>query len=160
MPTPIVYAGQVLRASTINDLIDPHIQAAASFVVPSGAGTYTACVFGSVLSGNEAGMWSAAQPTRLVAPVAGVYMVHGGIAWPNALSTADARAEIRPNGTGVAASGTRVGTQRGSAGNMQVTASGTIVMAAGEYIELFLNTQSGSAITATVTLGITRVSTT
>ncbi|MFC8491774.1 hypothetical protein ACFUJU_13425 [Streptomyces sp. NPDC057235] len=159
MPTPIVYAGQILRAGTINDLIDPHVQAQASFVVPSG-GSYTACIFSGTLSGNEASMWSASQPTRLVAPVAGVYMVHGGITWPGTLGAADARGEIRLNGTGSAAAGTRMGTQRGSTGAMQVTASGTIVMGAGEYLELFLNTASGSAITATVTLGITRVSTT
>ncbi|MFB7029679.1 MULTISPECIES: hypothetical protein [unclassified Streptomyces] len=160
MPTPIVYAGQALRASIINDLIDPHVQAFSSFVVPAGAGTYTPVVFTGTLSGNEASMWSAVSPTRLVAPVAGVYMVHGGIAWPNALGTADARGEIRPNSTGLASAGTRVGTQRGSAGNMQVTVSGTLVLAANEYVELFLNTQSASPITATVSLGITRVSTT
>ncbi|MES9804915.1 hypothetical protein [Streptomyces cinereoruber] len=160
MPTPIVYAGQVLRAATINDLVDPHVQAGSSFVVPAGSSLYSACAFTSVLSGNEASMWSASAPTRLVAPVAGVYSVHGGITWPGTLGAADARGEIRANGASTPAPGTRIGTQRGSTGNMQVAASGALVLAAGEYIELYLNTQSASPVTATVSLGMTRVSTT
>ncbi|MFF0426916.1 hypothetical protein ACFYUJ_21190 [Streptomyces sp. NPDC004520] len=161
MPDPIVQPGQTVRAGPINTLVQPHVQAlATAFAVPSGAGTYTACAFASTLSGNHTGMWTAGQPTRLIAPAAGVYLIHGGITWPGALGTADARGEIRIGGASTPAPGTRVGSQRGSAGNMQVTASGSVQLAAGGYIELYLNTQSASAITAVVTLGITRISAT
>ncbi|MFD4320103.1 hypothetical protein [Streptomyces sp. NPDC058548] len=161
MPDPIVYAGQTAKAGPINALVQPHVQAVvASFNVPSGASTYTPVAYTSTLSGNTSSMWGAGQPTRLIAPTAGVYLIHGGVTWPGALSTADARGEIRANGSGSPSPGTRVGSQRGSAGNMQVTASGTVTLAAGGYIELYLNTQSGSTIPAAVTLGITRVSAT
>ncbi|MFC8267822.1 hypothetical protein ACFUIZ_19125 [Streptomyces cinereoruber] len=159
MPDPIVFAGQTIKASTINDLVSPHVQMhVGAMSVPSGASTYTSTVFTTQLSGNTIGMWSAGAPTRLVAPTAGIYLVHGGITWPASLGAADARGEIRANGSAFPAPGTRVGTQRGSNGNQQVAMSGTLVLAAGEYIEIFLNTQSGSAVTATVSLGMTRVS--
>ncbi|GGR38011.1 hypothetical protein GCM10010497_46150 [Streptomyces cinereoruber] len=161
MPDPIAYPGQTIPAAHINSLVQPHVQALVSaFTVPTGSSTYTPVAFTGTLSGNHSGMWAPAQATRLVAPTAGVYLIHGGITWPGSLSTADARGEIRANGAGTPALGTRVGTQRGSAGNMQVTATGVVTLAAGGYIELHLNTQSGSNISAVVTLGITRISAT
>ncbi|MFJ3537064.1 hypothetical protein ACIPQA_16525 [Streptomyces sp. NPDC090109] len=159
MPDPIVYSGQTVKAATINDLVAPHVQVSVgAFAVPTGASTYTAVVFNTQLSGNTLSMWGAGAPTRLVAPTAGIYLVHGGITWPASLGAADARGEVRANGSASPSPGIRVGTQRGSAGNMQVAAVGTVVLAAGGYIELYLNTQSGSVITSTATLGITRVS--
>ncbi|MFH9728300.1 hypothetical protein ACH4M4_35880 [Streptomyces sp. NPDC017254] len=161
MVAPIVQPGQTITADPINGLVQPHVQAVAgAATVPSGASTYTAVTFTSTISGNTSSMWAAGQPTRLIAPAAGVYLIHGGVTWPGALSTADARGEIRANGSASPATGTRVGSQRGSAGNMQVAATGTVVLAAGGYIELYLNTQSGSSISAVVTLGITRISAT
>lgn len=161
MVAPIVQPGQTIYSDPINGLVAPHVQATVgSFSVPAGASTYTAVVFTSTLSSNTASMWNSGAGSRLVAPTAGVYLVHGGVIWPAALSTSDARGEIRANGSASPAPGTRVGTQRGSAGNMQVTASGIVVLAAGEYIQIYLNTQNASAIAAAVTLGITRVSAT
>ncbi|MFF5790258.1 hypothetical protein ACFY8P_35460 [Streptomyces sp. NPDC012693] len=161
MPDPVVYAGQAIREGPINAMVAPHVQAqVGSFSVPTGASTYTAAAFTTTLSGNHASMWSLAQPTRLIAPSAGVYLVHGGVIWPAALGAVDARGEIRVSGASTPAPGTRVGTQRGSGGNMQVTAVGTVTLVAGGYVEIYLNTQSGSNIAAGVTLGITRISTT
>lgn len=161
MVAPIVQPGQTVLAEPINALVQPHVQVlAGAFSVPAGASTYTACAFTSALSSNTASMWTAGAATRLIAPTAGVYLIHGGITWPAALSTSDARGEIRANGSASPSTGTRVGTQRGSSGNMQVTATGTVTLAAGGYIELYLNTQNASAISATVTLGITRISAT
>ncbi|WP_435969301.1 hypothetical protein [Streptomyces sp. Qhu_M48] len=161
MVAPIVQPGQTIYSDPINALVQPHVQASVgSFNVPSGGSTYTAVAFTSTLSGNTASMWSVSQPTRLIAPTAGVYLIHGGVIWAAALGAADARGEIRANGSGTPAPGTRVSTQRGSTGNMQATATGTVTLAAGGYIELYLNTQSGSTIAATTTLGITRISAT
>lgn len=161
MVAPIVQPGQTVYSDPINALVQPHVQVSVgSFSVPSGASTYTPVAFSSTISGNTASMWSVSQPTRLIAPTAGVYLVHGGMIWAAALGAADARGEIRANGSGSPSSGTRVGTQRGSAGNMQQTATGIVVLAAGGYIELYLNTQSGSAIASTTTLGMTRISAT
>ncbi|MFE9737347.1 hypothetical protein [Streptomyces sp. NPDC006477] len=161
MVASIVQPGQTLLADPINALVQPHVQAnVGSFSVPAGASTYTAVIFTATLSSNTASMWTAGQPTRLIAPTAGVYLVHGGIIWPAALSTSDARGEIRANGSASPSAGTRVSTQRGSAGNMQAAASGIVVLAAGGYIEIYLNHQNASAIAAAVTLGITRISAT
>ncbi|MEU2119994.1 hypothetical protein ABZ567_31155 [Streptomyces sp. NPDC016459] len=161
MPDPIVYAGQGIRADPINALVQPHVQAhVGSFNVPTGSSTYTPAAFTTTLSSNTASMWGAGAPTRLIAPTTGVYLVHGGIIWPAALGAVDARGEIRINGSASPAPGTRVGTQRGSSGNMQVVAGGVVILNANQYIELYLNTQSGSNIAAGVTLGITRISAT
>ncbi|MFB7031704.1 MULTISPECIES: hypothetical protein [unclassified Streptomyces] len=159
-PTPVAYPGQNVKAEDLNGLVQPHVQATVgSFVVPTGAALYTAVAFTGTLTGNHSGMWVPAQSTRLVAPSAGVYLVHGGATWPGALNTADARGEIRIGGGGVAP-GTRVSTQRGSSGGMQSVATGTVALPAGGYIEIFFNTQSGSNITISATLGITRISAT
>ncbi|MBB4987501.1 hypothetical protein [Streptomyces nymphaeiformis] len=161
MPDPIVLSGQIITPDIINGLVQPHVQVVAgAFAVPAGASTYTPVAWASTLSGNHAPMWSLAQPTRLIAPSAGVYLIHGGVTWPGALGTSDARGEIRANGSASPSLGTRVGSQRGSAGNMQAAASGTVTLTAGGYVELYLNTQAATAITATVTLGITRISAT
>ncbi|MFD8640853.1 hypothetical protein ACFV14_11145 [Streptomyces zaomyceticus] len=161
MVAPIVQPGQTIYSDPINALVQPHVQAnVGSFSVPAGASTYTAVVFSSTISGNTASMWASGQATRLVAPTNGVYLVHGGVIWPAALATSDARGELRISGAGTPAPGTRVGTQRGSAGNMQAAASGATFLTAGQYLELYLNTQNASAIAAAVTLGITRISAT
>lgn len=161
MPDPIVQPGQTIDADDINSLVQPHVQATVgTFSIPTGASTYTPVSFTSTLSSNTASMWTVGQPTRLVAPSAGVYIVHGGVTWTATLATSDGRGEIRANGSASASAGTRVGTQRGSTGNMQSTLSGTVALAAGGYIELYLNTASGSSVPVGVTLGMTRVSAT
>lgn len=159
MPDPVVQPGQTITADAINSLVAPHVQVYnPSFSIPNGSSTYTACSFSSALSSNTASMWAIGQPTRLIAPTAGVYLLHGGLIWTGALGTADGRGEIRPNGLSTPATGARVGTQRGSGGNMQSTVSGSVVLAAGGYIELYLNTQAAVSVAVAATLGITRVS--
>ncbi|MFG2899520.1 hypothetical protein ACGFZH_20865 [Streptomyces zaomyceticus] len=159
MPDPVVLPGQTIKADAINSLVAPHVQVYnPTFSIPNGAGTYTACSFSSALSSNHASMWAIGQPTRLIAPTAGIYLLHGGLIWTGALSTFDGRGEIRANGSATPASGARVGTQRGSAGNMQSTISGTVTLAANGYIELYLNTQAAVAVAVASTLGITRIS--
>lgn len=161
MPDPIVQPGQTVRAGPINALVQPHVQAyVANFTLPVGASTYTAVSYTTTLSSNTPSMWNSGQPTRLVAPSAGVYLIHGGVTWTGSLGTADGRGEIRANGASGPSLGTRVGTQRGSNGNMQSTVSGIVVLAANGYIELYLNHGAAGSVSVTVTLGITRVSAT
>lgn len=159
MPDPVVFAGETVEADDINNLVAPHVHChVGSFSVPSGASTYTPVAYTSTLSSNTSSMWNVGQPTRLVAPTAGVYLLHGGMLWPGTLSTFDGRGEVRANGVSTPTPGSRVGTQRGSSGNMQSTISGIVVLAAGGYIELYLNTQAGVAVAPAVTFGMTRVS--
>ncbi|MYV64432.1 hypothetical protein GT043_00305 [Streptomyces sp. SID2131] len=159
MPDPVVLPGQTIKAEAINGLVAPHVQVYnPTFSIPNGTGTYTACSFSSTLSSNTPSMWASGQPTRLVAPTAGVYLLHGGLIWTAALGSTDGRGEIRANGVAAPTSGSRVGTQRGSAGNMQSTISGVVTLAAGAYIELFLNTQAAVSVAVAATLGMTRIS--
>lgn len=160
MPDPIVYPGQTIKTDAINGLVQPHVQVTSSFSVPGGTTGYAAATFTTVLSSNTPSMWSTGQATRLIAPTAGVYLLHGGLIWTGALGTADGRGEIRANGSGVPAPGSRVGTQRGSTGNMQSTISGTVTLAANGYIEIYLNTTAPGAVAVGTTLGITRISAT
>ncbi|MFD0353520.1 hypothetical protein ACFVHW_07185 [Streptomyces sp. NPDC127110] len=131
----------------------------SSFAIPSHASNYTAVQFSSIASSNDTSMWSGGNPTRLVAPRAGTYLVHGGISWPSGLGTNDARSEFRYNGTGTTISTARVGTQTESSGNCQSTASGVIVFTtASHYVEWYCNQNSGASLNVGVTLGMTCIS--
>lgn len=129
------------------------------FNLASNVSTYSAISYTSTLSSNRSGMWAAGQPTRLVAPLPGTYVVDGVILWPGSLGSADARADFRLNGSGVASNTARFSTTRGSGGNSAAVASGRLVFtAAGQYAEVFANQNSGASCTLTVEVGMTRVS--
>lgn len=160
MPNTVWFAGQRITADALNDLFPSSVQVVApSFSQPSHASNYTVFTWASVSSATSASMWSAGTPTRLIAPTAGTYIVHGGITWPGGLSTQDARGEFRLNGSGVASTTARMATQRGSVGACQSVCSGVVVFTAAEqYVELFLNQNSGGSLSLSATLGMTRVS--
>ncbi len=153
-------AGQRITAGALNDLIPPSVQAVnSSFSLASAASAYTAAAYTGEASINVASMWTIGQPTRLVGPTAGTYQVHGFVVWPGALGTADGRGEFRVNGSATAAPTARLGVERGSTGNAASVASGTVVFtAAGQYVELYLNQNSGATTSLIVSMGITRVS--
>lgn len=153
-------AGQTIRASYLNDMWPSSVQATtASFAVPNHASNYTAVSWSAAAPIYPATMWVIGAPTRLVAPTAGTYVVHGGATWPGTLSTADARGEIRLNGSGTAATTAKVQTQRGSTGAQQSTISGVLIFtAAAQYAELVFNQNSGVSVSIAATFGMTRVS--
>lgn len=175
MPAPVVtprtwVVGEVVTAAYMNAEIRDQFTGmvgilcatqllAPSFSLPSHASNYTAVTWASIASSNDTSMWSSGQATRLVAPRAGTYILHGGITWPGTLGSADGRAELRVNGGGTAITTAKCGTQRGSAGNMQSTISGVAVFtAAGQYIEIHANQNSGSAVSLAATFGMTCIS--
>ncbi|WP_329114428.1 hypothetical protein [Streptomyces sp. NBC_01353] len=132
---------------------------ATAFSLPSHASNYTAISWASIASSNDTSMWSSGAATRLVAPRAGTYILHGGITWPGTLGANDARTELRINGGGSTITTAKAGTQRGSTGNMQSTISGVAVFtAASQYIELVCNQNSGGSISLAATFGMTCVS--
>ncbi|MEU9415151.1 hypothetical protein [Streptomyces sp. NPDC048272] len=133
----------------------------ATVSLASSAGTYFALSFtsGGLAMSNRTGMYSSGQPTRLVMPLAGTYVLDGYIIWPGTLSTAEGRGELRLNGSGTAATTARVNITKGSVGNAPAAISGRVIATApGQYLELFGNQASGSSVSLTVALGITRVS--
>ncbi|MFI9005108.1 hypothetical protein [Streptomyces sp. NPDC053541] len=160
MPQTSWAAGQRITAGGLNDLIPPSIQLVQpSTSIPVGANTYTPVPFASVAQTNTPSMWSAGQPTRLVAPYAGTFLLHGFIGWPGTLGTADARGEFRTNGSATPIATAKCGTQRGSTGNMASTLSGVVIFtAAAQYVELYLNHAAAGAVAISATLGMTRVS--
>jgi hypothetical protein len=153
-------AGQTITAAALNDMFPSSVQVVtASFAVPSHASNYTAVTWTSAAPAYPASMWVAGTPTRLIAPTAGTFLVHGGATWPGGLSTADARGEIRLTGSGTASTTARVQTQRGSNGGIASVLSGVVIFtAAGQYAELFFNQNSGGSLNITATFGMTRVS--
>ncbi|OLZ72578.1 hypothetical protein AVW11_04080 [Streptomyces amritsarensis] len=131
----------------------------SSFSLGSHASNYTALSYSAISSSNNTSMWNISNPTRLVAPRAGTYIVHGGISWPSGLSTNDARAEWRLNGSGSATATARVTTQVESSGNCQAVASGVLIFtAASQYAEVHANQNSGGSLSLNVTMGMTCVS--
>jgi hypothetical protein len=140
-------SSRLLRSSTTAAQLTSH------------AGTYFALSFtgGGLAMSNRANMWSSGQPTRLVLPLAGTYVVDGYIQYPGALGAQDARGEVRVNGTSSTLA--RVATCRGSSGSTSVTIGGRVIAtAANQYVELFCNQNSGSTIPLVCQVGVTRVS--
>lgn len=153
-------AGQKLTAAALNAALPIHIGVtASSFSLASNASTYFAVSFNAQSASNTTGMWSSGTPTKIFAPTAGTYSVGGFVVWPGGLSTTDGRGTFRLNGSGVDVTTAKVATQRGSTGNQTAVASGTVIMQAGDYVEMYLNQNSGSALSLIVALNISRLST-
>ncbi|MFE5771449.1 hypothetical protein ACFQ7O_24150 [Streptomyces sp. NPDC056485] len=126
----------------------------------SSASNYFALAFSGLAMSNRSGMWAAPNPSRIVLPLAGTYVVDGFIVWTGSLGALDGRAEFRVNGSGTASPTARVSVARGSSGNAPAVASGRVIATApGQYLEMFANQNTGSTITSLiVSLGVTRVS--
>lgn len=130
----------------------------SSFSLPSQPSLYTAVTFTSQVSSNRSGMWSSGSPTRIVLPTPGTYAVQGVVNWSIDLGTSTGRAEFRLNGVTQAAA--RYSVTDGSNGNHVATASGWVIAsAAGDYVEVFANQSTGSAVPIAVYAGVHRIST-
>lgn len=160
MPNTSWLAGQRITASGLNDLIPLSTQLyVASQSISSHASNYTAVSFTDVLSSNDSDMWSVSNPTRLVAPHAGTYQLHGILTWPSGLSSSDGRGEFRVSGSGTAITSAKVSTVRGSSGNCIGAVSGVVVFTAdSQYVEMYVNQNSGGSLNITCSLGMSRVS--
>lgn len=153
-----ILAGSRILASDLQPA--PSVQVFTNvYSLASSAGTYSAVNFASVQYAGDLTMWSVANPSRLVAPTAGTYLVHGYVVWPGTLSASDGRTEFRLNGSGTQAPGARGSMARGSSGSAAAVLSGTLTFtAAAQYAELYLNQNSGSACSMIVGWGMTRIS--
>ncbi|WP_328313077.1 hypothetical protein OG432_24360 [Streptomyces sp. NBC_00442] len=130
-----------------------------SVTLTTSPSAYTALNLGAQISANQPGMWSAGQPTRLVATTPGTYAVMGAIVWPGLLGSADGRAEVRLNGSGVGSNTARFSIARGSNGNAAASASGTVIFtAAGQYLEVCANQNSGGSLNVAIGVGMNRIS--
>ncbi|WP_331445873.1 hypothetical protein [Streptomyces xanthochromogenes] len=138
----------------------PQVQAYnGSVALTSSPTVYTALNLGAQISANQPGMWSSGQPTRLVATTPGTYAVTGAIIWPSLLGSVDGRAEVRLNGSGTGSNTARFSIARGSSGNSAAAASGTVIFtAAGQYLEVYANQNSGGSLNVAIGVGMNRIS--
>ncbi|WP_329422967.1 hypothetical protein [Streptomyces sp. NBC_01268] len=105
------------------------------------ANTYTAIQWSQATARTDTVMWSAAQPSRLVAPVAGQYIFYAQQTWPSGATLARTRARVN----GDENNAIQMSYQPSSSGG-QGTADGLpLVLAAGDYVEMTIF--SGAALT-------------
>ncbi len=90
------------------------------------------------------GMWAGGSPTRLTAPIAGVYHVTGGWCWVFSTVLGRRYAQLRSNGTDRFARDERAGDGFGTSVCHNLSAD--VLLAAGGYVELVVYQEStGSA---------------
>ncbi|RSS59582.1 hypothetical protein [Streptomyces sp. WAC01280] len=96
------------------------------------ASTYTAIVWNSAPARTDTVMWSAAQATRLVAPVSGLYVAYTSQLWPNGASQARSRIRINGDNNNVR----QMGYMASSTGAQGTSDAIPLILAAGDYIEM------------------------
>ena len=110
------------------------------------ANTYTSIQWSSAPARTDAVMWSAAQPTRLVAPVSGLYVAYTSQTWPGGANAC--RTRIRINGD--ENNNTQMSYLASSSGGQGDSAALPMILAAGDYIEMQVwNTVALTGIPAT-----------
>lgn len=153
-------AGQRVTAQDLDDALPIQVGVTTtSFSLTSNVSTYYPVSFTAQSSSNTTGMWSVSDPTKLYLPTDGTYTVQGYTNWPATLGSNDGRGQFLLNGTGSPIVTAKCDTVAGSTGNITGAITGWVVGHAGDYIQLVMNQNSGSACTLTVALVMTRVST-
>lgn len=105
---------------------------------------WTATNFDSSIRDNYSGHSNSVNPSRYTCQVPGVYSVKGGGGWATSASGSGRGASIYKNGAIYTDGGSAV---VGNSGVAHVTPAGTdVVLAAGDYIELFVWQNSGGSL--------------
>lgn len=140
---------EVLNAANIARLVNPPmVNLSGTPSLASNASTYFALPLSSAQSTSGAIGWSSSSnPSRVTITVPGTYVILGTIIWPSNLAAAIGRARIQINGSTV--TNTYFSTVNGSSGNFAGTCSGSEVLNAGDYLEVYANQNSGSTFTIT-----------
>ncbi|MFE1071003.1 hypothetical protein ACFW5W_07205 [Streptomyces sp. NPDC058783] len=94
--------------------------------------SYVNVVWSQADAMSTSGMWSSGSPTRLVAPVAGLYAVYAHQTWPG--GTTAGRVRLQVNGTG----DYQMSYMSSSGGGQGYAAARMFVLAAGDYVEMAL----------------------
>ena len=94
-PNPTIAAGAVGTAK-LGALPGARVRNSPVQTIHTGVATYTPLTF-NVVDTNVGSVYSASQPTRLTAPVAGTYMVTAGISWGNASGAGQRVLALRVN---------------------------------------------------------------
>lgn len=102
--------------------------------------------------------WSTGAATRMIAPVAGYYLVQAAVTWASATDATTREIRIRLNAAGVAGAGTSVAlmsTPAIATAGVSTTqrCSAVIYMAAGDYVEAFGLQNSAGSLNASMAVG-------
>lgn len=97
---------------------------------------YTTVVWDGTDAATDAAMWSPSAPTRLVAPVTGLYIAYAHQIWPSGAT--GARVRILINGTG----DLQVSYVANSSGGQGHAAARPLVLRANDYIEMSIYTDT------------------
>lgn len=115
----------------------------SAFAIPNN--TATAVQFTGTRFMAPSSMWSIANATRVVAPVAGVYQVSAMLAWASNV-TGVRRLHLLHNGTTTIAGDSRGST---TADTLQQTSTTVYRFAANDYVEVFAFQTSGGSLNLT-----------
>ncbi|MGI8425553.1 MAG: hypothetical protein ACR2M4_02950 [Actinomycetota bacterium] len=148
-PPPTAVAGQTLKAVDWNLKVRDNISAAAkpprarvrrttNQSIPNNASTVLSFDTADYVSDN---IWLVGSPTRLVAPVTGIYSVKGGAQF--AVNLTGARLLFITKGVTTIATNHSVGNASWYVGG---TVESEINLTAGEYVELLAYQASGAAL--------------
>jgi len=134
------------NGTTWRDVVERHVltvEKADAFNLNSNILAYTAIVWTLASTQTDASMWTVGQAGRLVAPVAGAYLVCAGYTWPaGALET---RLKVRKNGSGGAEWQAQYMATNTGAGTTETAR--VVRLAAGDYLEIMLYHNTGSTLT-------------
>ncbi|MFD4371491.1 hypothetical protein ACFWPY_07855 [Streptomyces sp. NPDC058527] len=115
-----------------------YVTAVKTGVYSLSGGVYTPIVWNSAPVRTDSVMWSAAQSTRLVAPVAGLYVVYTSQMWPSGAQQARTRVRINGDNNNVR----HMSYMPSSSGAQGSSDAVALVLAAGDFVEMEVYTSA------------------
>ncbi|AFU62158.1 hypothetical protein SV1_18 [Streptomyces phage SV1] len=109
-----------------------HVQVMKTGTYALSANTYTSIQWSTAPTRTDTVMWSAAQPSRLVAPVSGLYIAYTSQTWPGGANSCRTRLKINNDENNVV----QMSYIAASSGGQGDSGSLPLVMAAGDYVEM------------------------
>jgi hypothetical protein len=117
------------------------------------AGTRTVCTYDTLTAGGDGTCWTPQLPTRLVAPIDGLYRIDATLVWPQATNRFGGIAFRKTTKAGVVGGWLRgASTGLNATFYLELSRSKLIPLAAGDYVEVFgeLDQNATTAITPIV----------
>lgn len=129
------HGGRLMRWSGPDQMWRPVIERHYASTVKAdaynlAAATYTRISWTGTDAMSTVGMWSAGAPSRLAAPVGGLYVVYVHQTWPNGASQARTRVQVNATGD------IQLSYMPSSSGGQGAGAARPLVLAAGDYVEM------------------------
>jgi hypothetical protein len=133
-------ANQAVNADKIATLPSARVYSSSAFSVPNS--TLTAISFTTARFRSPTSMWDVSTPTQLIAPQSGLYLITGSVHWASSSSGTYRHVGIMFNGTNRVAGQSR---SPSTSASRWLSTSALWHMSAGEYVELVVQQDSGTA---------------